>query len=125
MSIDIYSPDKDGYEVKHTFGAWRVAYLRYAERFDRITYLERHLETDEIFVLLQGEAVLLHGENIEKTQMEFNKIYNIPKGEWHNIKVSEDALILIYENADRSKFNSEYMPINVHCTFSLDIDTHH
>ena len=125
MSIDIYSPDKDGYEVKHTFDAWRVAYLRYAERFDRITYLERHLETDEIFVLLQGKAVLLHGENIEKTQMELNKIYNIPKGEWHNIKVSEDALILIFENADTSKSNSEYMPINVHCTFSLDIDTHH
>ena len=123
MSIDIYSPDKDGYEVKHIFGAWRVAYLRYAERFDTITYLERHLETDEIFVLLQGKAVLLHGVNIEKTQMEFNKIYNIPKGEWHNIKVSEDALSLIFENADTSKVNSEYMPINVHCTFSLDIDT--
>ena len=125
MSIDIYSPDKDGYEIKHIFGTWRVAYLRYAERFDRITYLERHLETDEIFVLLQGKAVLLHGVNIEKTQMELNKIYNIPKGEWHNIKVSEDALILIFENSDTSKSNSEYMPINVHCTFSLDIDTHH
>ena len=112
MSIDIYSPDKDGYEVKHTFGAWRVAYLRYAERFDRITYLERHLETDEIFVLLQGKAVLLHGVNIEKTQMELNKIYNIPKGVWHNIKVSKDALILIVENEDTSKSNSEYMQIN-------------
>ena len=118
MSIDIYSPDKDGYEVKHTFGAWRVAYLRYAERFDRITYLERHLETDEVFVLLQGKAVLLHGVKIEKTQMELNKIYNIPKGEWHNIKVSEDALILIFENADTSKSNSEYMPINA---FELDV----
>ena len=112
MSINIYSPDKEGYEVKHTFGAWRVAYLRYAERFDRITYLERHLETDEIFVLLQGKAVLLHGENIEKTQVELNKIYNIQKGVWHTIKVSKDALILIVENEDTKKSNSEYMPIN-------------
>jgi len=118
MSIDIYSPDKDGYEVKHIFGAWRVAYLRYAERFDRITYLERHLETDEIFVLLQGEAVLLHGENIEKTQMELNKIYNIQKGVWHNIIVSKDALILIVENEDTKKSNSEYMTIN---TIEIDL----
>ena len=118
MSIDIYSPDKDGYEVKHTFGAWRVAYLRYAERFDRMVYGFMKMPNF-------SNKRKVDGENIEKTQMELNKIYNIPKGEWHNIKVSEDALILIYENADTSKFNSEYMPINVQCTVSLDIDTHH
>ena len=44
MEIDIYSPEKEGYEVKHCFDGWRVAYLRYAEKFDDITYLERHLE---------------------------------------------------------------------------------
>ncbi|MDD6735968.1 MAG: hypothetical protein PUE13_06645 [Clostridiales bacterium] len=109
MEIDIYSPEKDGYEVKHCFDGWRVAYLRYAEKFDDITYLERHLETDEVFVLLQGSASLLLGENAECTEMETGKIYNVRKGIWHNIKVSKDALVLIVENKDTCKDNSEYV----------------
>ncbi len=62
MELDIYSPDKDGFEVKHRFEGCRVAYLRHAERFDNITCLERHMLTDGIFMLLEGEATLLVGE---------------------------------------------------------------
>ena len=40
------------------FGAWRVAYLNFSDRFDpeKADTLERHMETDEVFVLLEGEA---------------------------------------------------------------------
>lgn len=111
MEIDIYSPGKDGYEVKHRFDGWRVAFLRYAERFDTITYLERHLETDEIFVLLKGSAVILFNENAEHMEMETGKMYNVKKGIWHNIKVSKDALVMVVENENTCKENSEYMDI--------------
>ena len=120
MEIDIYTPGKEGYEVKHSFDGWRVAYLRYAERFDNVTYLERHLETDEIFVLIKGSAVLISGKNAELIQMETGNIYNVRKGTWHNIKVSKDALVLVVENADTCKENSEYIPINTAHTFSLE-----
>ena len=69
MDIDVYSPDNEGYEVKHCFENWSVAYLRYAERFDRITYMERHLNTDEIFVLLKGRAALIVNENAKYTKL--------------------------------------------------------
>ncbi len=109
--IDIYKPHGDGYQVQHRFGGWRVAYLCYAEKFDRITYLERHLETDEIFVLLQGEATLLIGENAQRVAMEKGQMYNVPKATWHNIRVSRDAQVLIVENEDTGKHNSEYMDL--------------
>ena len=111
MEIDIYTPTTDGYEIAHSFESWRVAYLSYSKKMDNITYIERHMETDEIFVLLKGSATLLIGEKMEQTEMESGKIYNVPKGVWHNITVSKDALVLIVENQNTCKDNSEYMSV--------------
>lgn len=112
MEFDIYAPSSDGYEIVHRFNNWRVAYLSYAERFDNITYLEKHLKTDEIFVLLKGSAMLLVGKKAEHIEMEKGKMYNVKKGVWHNIKVSKDAVLLIVENNDTCKDNTEYTSIN-------------
>ena len=65
--------------------------------------------TDEIFMLLEGEATLLVGETPEFIKMQKNVMYNVPKSEWHAIKVSKDALVLVVENNDTGKHNSEYM----------------
>ena len=40
------------------FNTWRIGFIKYAERFSMVEYLERHLETDEAFILLDGEATL-------------------------------------------------------------------
>lgn len=111
--LQIYEYSGDGYKPMHDFGAWRVALLRYGVRFDinTMTELERHLETDEIFVLLSGEAFLLIGEDMRRVSMEYGKIYNVPAGVWHGISVSEDASVLIVENADTTRENSERIPI--------------
>ena len=89
---------------------WTVAALNYAERFDEknIVDLERHNLTDEAFVLLAGEAALLVGERAERVKMEPLKVYNVRAGAWHNIFVSRDARVLVIENADTSKDNTEY-----------------
>jgi len=112
MELDIFQPTREGYAAVHSFESWRVAYLTYAERFDNITRLERHTKTDEIFVLLEGSAVLLIGEDTKQMKMEKNKMYNVKKGVWHNVKVSKDALLMIVENDDTSADNSEYIPLN-------------
>ena len=93
------------------FEGWRVAYLNYSERFDpeKINKLERHMETDEVFVLLEGRATLLIGENAEEVPMEKNKTYNVKKGVWHTIATSRDAHVLIVENADTDDTNSEFL----------------
>lgn len=90
---------------------WTVAALNYAERFDEknIVDLERHVLTDESFVLLAGEATLLVGEKAERVKMEPLKVYNVRAGAWHNIFVSPDARVLVVENADTSKDNTEYL----------------
>ncbi len=109
--IEIYEAAKEGYETKLKYGAWRIGLITPAERFTNITYLERHDLTDEAFILLNGAATLLHldgEERLHSYEMEIGKIYNVPVGGWHNVRIEPDSLVMVVENAETSKENSEY-----------------
>lgn len=92
---------------------WTVASLNWAPRFDEknLVELERHNLTDEVFVLLYGKATLLVGEGADRVEMEPLKHYNVRSGIWHHIIVSEDARVLVVENANTSKDNTEYLSL--------------
>ena len=95
----------EGFKIMASFGEWKVGMLRYNERFSRFAEMERHLLTDEVFVLLSGRAVLYTDK--EEIEMEQGAVYNVPFGVWHHIVVSEDANVLVVENANTSKENTE------------------
>lgn len=113
--IEIFEHTKDDYIPAVYSGSWLVAFLNHAKRFDQnhMNEIERHMLTDEVFVLLSGKAVLIIGENLKQYVMEPNKVYNVKKGVWHAICVSKDARVLIVENADTSAENSEYKPAEI------------
>lgn len=112
QELEVFTYDGAGYNPTMHFEAWRVAFLHYAERFNVIEKLERHMLTDEVFVLLSGKAALLLGEAGRIVHMEPGKIYNVKKGAWHAIKVTPDAKVLIVENHNTSADNTQYMPID-------------
>lgn len=101
-----------GYKPIIDFEAWRVAIINWVSDVDKFNGLERHLETDEVFVLLKGKVLLIaagnesSSANGEVHNMEQGLIYNIPKGVWHAIVMSKDATLLIVENSDTSGTNS-------------------
>lgn len=105
-----------GYSPVIDFGAWRVAILNYIDEIhpDRISFMERHNETDEVFVLSKGQAILFIGEGdmairtIHSQVLEPGKIYNVKKGVWHTVVLSEDGSVLIVENRDTRRENSSY-----------------
>jgi ureidoglycolate hydrolase len=105
-----------GYQPVIDFGEWRVAILNFIDEIlpDRIKSMERHNETDEVFVLLKGQGVLFLGDgdtSIRKiyTQgMLPGKIYNVKRGIWHAVVLSRDGSVLIVENRNTSKENSNY-----------------
>ena len=109
--LEVYEYTGNGYERTMHFESWRVAFLHHEERFDKITKLERHALTDEVFVLLKGSATLILGEEQNKEAMQPYKIYNVKKNVWHAIKVSKDAKVLIVENHNTSLENTFYLPI--------------
>ena len=114
--LEIHEFNGEGYKPLIDYGAWRVAILRYIDELipDRIERIERHNETDEVFVLLFGQAVLFIGEGeseIEKLHpvvMELGKMYNVKRSAWHVAVLSHDASILLVENRDTSIENTDY-----------------
>lgn len=119
--IEIVQHDAPGYQALIYYGGWRVAFLNDDPskfRRETIPYLERHNETDELFVLLDGECTLYIADGIgdvlgqiSAVPMEKRKMYNIKKGVWHNLAGNEQMVVLIVENADTSKENSDYFPV--------------
>ena len=117
--LDIFEYSGDGYSRVVSGSKWTVASLNYAPRFDErnIVDLERHNLTDETFVLLSGSATLIVGDDAERILMEPLKIYNVRAGAWHNIVVSPGARVLVVENADTSKDNTEYLDLKTRKVF--------
>ena len=109
-----------GYQPVIDFETWRVAILNYLDEIDpeRITFMERHNETDEVFVLVKGQGILFLGEGemgVEKIHpqvMQSGKIYNVKKSVWHTVVLSRDGSVLIVENRNTSRDNSDYFSLN-------------
>jgi ureidoglycolate hydrolase len=118
--LDIKEFEGAGYLPLVDFGTWRVAYLRYIDELipHNIKRVERHRETDEVFVLLQGQALLFMGKGDEQVEeliplaMEPCKLYNVRKNAWHCCVLSHDATILLVENRDTSSSNSDYCALD-------------
>ena len=114
VDLEIFEYEGVGYNRTLSYGEWRVAIANYAEHFDKdkYTYLERHLLTDEVFVLLSGKATLKTGKEFTETQLENGKIYNVKKGSWHALLLEKDSKVLIVENHNTAKENTEYYFFN-------------
>ncbi|RLD05752.1 MAG: hypothetical protein DRI56_08965 [Chloroflexota bacterium] len=113
--LEIHQNFEKGYHSHIDYGEWRVATLCYIDELapENIETIERHNETDEVFVLLQGHCILFIGEGdneitaIHPADMEPQKLYNVKKGVYHTHTLSRDALLLIIENRDTSLANSD------------------
>ena len=102
----------EGYKTVLNSGDWRIGMIRWAERFDpaNFTRVERHLLTDEAFILLSGKATLVFGDGDDRFEMQPETIYNVPVGEWHHVLLSKDALVMVVEKRGTGLENTEYRP---------------
>ena len=114
--LEIREYQGEGYKPLIDYGQWRVAILRYQDDLqpELIDQMERHNETDEVFVLLCGQGVLILGgtgsqvEGFYSLVMEYGKLYNVKRNAWHTILLTRDASVLLVENNDTTEQNSEY-----------------
>ena len=108
--LEITEYDGPGYKPLVDFNGWRVAVANYMPKLElsQVDFLERHLETDEVFVLLQGEAGLLIGKERLQIPLESGKVCTVKKGIWHRVYMTPGAKILIVENTDTGSHNTEY-----------------
>ena len=110
MDLEINEFDGIGYMPVILNDGWRVAIVNSGENLleKNLKKIERHLSSDEVFVLVRGGASLFIGKEMKKHKMEVGKVYNVKKGVWHCIAMEENSKVLIVENDDVSERNSEY-----------------
>lgn len=109
--LEVQTYDGDFFRPLVVFDAWRIAALNHGPHFECLRRLERHLQTDESFVLLAGEATLHIGEDAKAVPMSIGAVYNVRKGTWHTIVTRPGARCLVVENADTSRDNTEYLDL--------------
>lgn len=112
--LEIRNYTGEGYQPLIAYGAWRVAILRYIGELlpQHISKVQRHDNTDEIFVLLDGRCILFIAEGTDRVEdihaqdMQPLKLYNIKRGTWHTHTLDQEATVLIIENDDTGPANS-------------------
>jgi len=125
--LEVRDYSKEGYSPVVDYDAWRVAVLNYSNDLlpGNITAMQRHNETDEVFVLLSGRCILFIGDGDEKLtdifaeNMQPLKIYNVKKSVWHSHTLSRDAKLLIVENRNTTFDNSPFYPLTDEQTMTL------
>ncbi len=79
--------------------------------------VERHNETDELFVLLTGRCTLLFANEQEgvltfnTVEMKPGKVYNIPATLWHNTITQKDTKLVLIEDSATGAANSDVLPL--------------
>lgn len=115
MSILNYSFDGAGMQRVYENEKWTVGIKNWKPQNDitGIDCLERHNQTDELFVLVEGSCTLLYANEVDgglelgTVAMEKNKVYNIPKSLWHNTITCQDTKMILIEDSNTSMDNSE------------------
>ena len=114
--IEQYRHGGRGYNPFLIAPKWQVAQLNYLPGLglDRMSKVEIHRKTDEVFILLKGTAVLIaadkHGHELdfEARLMKPGITYNIPVDTWHCIAMAEDAQVIIVEDANTHLGDVDY-----------------
>ncbi len=112
--LEIREYTGEGYNPVIDYDKWRVAILNYIDELlpENITNMQKHDDTDEVFVLLKGNCILYIAEGEEEfgtiygEDLKPYKMYNVKRSVWHNHTLSKDAMVLIIENKNTSEENS-------------------
>lgn len=120
MDIEVKEYTAPGYAPVIDYKSWRVAVLNDCEELEvkNLKTMQKHLLSDEVFVLLKGSCTLFTGgngdsvANISSLAMKPYKCYNVKAGVWHTHTLTPDSSVLIVENRDTCDANSPTMKLN-------------
>jgi hypothetical protein len=117
--LEVSEHNEPDYKPVIDYQSWRVALMNYTPDLvpEKINTMQKHVETDEVFVLLAGHCILFLGEgddavtDIYAVDMQLFQLYNVKRGAWHSHTFSEDAKVLIVENRDTVDANSPFVDL--------------
>jgi len=105
--------EKEGFEVVVQNPDFKCAFITAGPQYayGKVNALKRHNDSDEVFVLLSGEAVLLTkddaSDTFHRTILTPNTAFNVTCGTWHYLAVTNDAVVFVSESGTMRKENTE------------------
>jgi len=120
MKIDVKEFSGEGMSRVYENQKWTVGIKNWkpANDISGIDCLERHNETDELFILLSGACTLVYANenngnlDIQAVKMEPFKVYNIPATLWHNTVTRKDTKMALIEDSSTGMQNSNILSLN-------------
>lgn len=120
MEILKYSFDGEGMQRVFENEKWTVGIKNWkpANDITGISELERHNQTDELFVLVAGSCTLVYANETDNglefgaVKMEPERVYNIPATLWHNTITCKDTKMILIEDSNTSMDNSDILKLN-------------
>ncbi len=113
----------EGYQPLVFTQDWQVALLNWEPVIDadNIGEIERHNQSDEVFVLQSGRAVLftIRDGDMQAVDMQAGVLYNVTAASWHNLIASRDASWVIVEKRDTHLNDCEYRQLTTEELLSL------
>lgn len=111
----------NGFNILKDYDSWTIATLGYDDNSNSIrgiNKLGRHLETIEVFVLIEGSAYMVTAGNEDEPsnlcfeKLEKGRLYIVQEKQWHGAILEPESTLLIIENRDTSNLNSEEYILN-------------
>lgn len=100
---------KPGFYLTNENDKFKCAFITAGPQYSfEVKEMKRHNESDEVYVLMEGEAILLtKEETFEAHPFEKGCAYRLAAGTWHALCVTEDAKLFVCENNEVSAANTD------------------
>jgi len=121
--INIIDISGTGFEKLVSLENTQIAVLTYLDELElnNINYLEAHLLTDEIFILLEGRCTIISGlvendkiNDYHLINLEKDKLYVVKQNVFHHHVLSKDAKVLVIEKKGTNYHNSKRIYFTKH-----------
>jgi mannose-6-phosphate isomerase-like protein (cupin superfamily) len=113
---DIFGWDEEGYAPLVFSADWQVAILNWepGAAVEAVYRVERHQQTDEVFVLWRGSgALVIAGETgLEVIDAIPGKLYNVRQGTWHTVIGTKDSSWIIVEKKNTHLSGTAYRDLS-------------
>lgn len=117
--LPVLDTDAPGFSKILENDRWTLAMILDSEpmHLENVTVISRHIETDEVFVLLEGDACIYAGVGetvpitLRRISLQKNKAFVVKAGTWHATIPQSGCKILVVENSGTGSSNTEKMPV--------------
>jgi hypothetical protein len=113
--LEVYEYVGEGYSPLVLNHDWQTAILNWEPAADasNLNEIERHIQSDEVFVLWRGKGaiVIMEEDGLRMVEAIPGTVYNVPIGTWHTIIGDRGSSWIIVENRDTHLHDTELLPL--------------